>query len=144
MLEAFGGALCCSVLEYSAIPRGTTVGRAVTVPFRAAPSRTAEYSPQSTLGHTLAELPVTCGAPQAAGAEGNVDEAQRHSEVLALAALPHGCAEWLRSESIPSCRFGTGLIVPVDAMHCFGMDAMRRVGLYPIPHAYRQSRDRFV
>ena len=56
MLEAFGGALCCSVLEYSAIPRGTTVGRAVTVPFRAAPSRTAEYSPQSTRCRVLSAI----------------------------------------------------------------------------------------
>jgi hypothetical protein len=82
VLEAFGGALCCSVLEFSAMPHGTTAGHRVpcrAVPCRAVPCRalrrqysraaeyspqsthrrvlTAEYSPQSTPDHTLAELP---------------------------------------------------------------------------------------
>ena len=60
MLEAFGGALCCSVLESSAMPHGTTAGHRVpcrAVPCPASPSRAAEYSPQSTPDHTLAELP---------------------------------------------------------------------------------------
>ena len=63
MPEAFGGALCCSVLEFSAMPHGTTAGHRV--PCRAVPCvaitcrrvLTAEYSPQSTPDHTLAELP---------------------------------------------------------------------------------------